>query len=948
MASPSDIRAGRAFVEVGADLTDLERGLRSARQKLEGFGAAVRSIGASFMAAGAVITAPLIAAAKVAASTGEEYVKMSQRTGMSVEALSALAYSAKTSDVALEEVEVGIKKMQKALFAAASGTQAASVAFARLGLSVNDLMKLSPEAQFDAVGQALLRISNPAERAYLAMELFGKTGTLLLPLLENLPQLRQEALRVGAVMSTEVARAATELEDEFKRIEWAALAVTRALGTAVLPVVKGFSETLLRGADFARGWIKEHQALARTAFSVGAAMTAVGTGVYGFGLAAKAVSASITTLSQTLQVLSAVNLAQGIGSIASVLKSVAFATVASKGTSAFAALGAALSSFGARLSGMGGLWAALKTGFGNALATMVGAAFAGFTKILGTIMLLPSYASAAFNTLRTAISALPGLVGVAIKSFDAFLSRSGLVVKAVEAISAAFSAGGLTGVFGMLASKVGAVFSAIGAAVTAASVPVLAFVAVLAAAIAAVGYDVKLILDTRAANKAIAETTQRCRELNEQLLQLDKASGGGNDMTFEKATESVDDYIQTLIEAGKTREEVTQALQQRRNAEAARQEATSKEWTPKNAFSEEVYTGIQNESAQLTAALDDALSKGLDGYNDLFSEVAENSRKLTQALAVEEAKRMGVMDKAIKERRKALQDFQNWQTEQQNTEKDRDAAEASRRLAQTDPMQAVKQASDAYATSLKDADSKVAAAQKLLEDALKNPETDVKRNARGEVEIVNNEEVQTAIDSAKQAYKVSEDQKEMLRNATQAALAAQKEAGDQTKDFAKRYREIATQRGNAEDERAFESHFTQARNSPNAMRQLEQNTQSDFESALERARQLKTQTETDYARAKESGKKSDLETAKADEEKTFTAESRVDVLRDRLLKIGAELDIPQRFDVAGTFNAAAAAEMGLGNSAADRTAKATEESARLLKWIRQKMDDNGLGFVAGV
>lgn len=49
--------------------------------------------------------------------------------------------------------------------------------------------------------------------------------------------------------------------------------------------------------------------------------------------------------------------------------------------------------------------------------------------------------------------------------------------------------------------------------------------------------------------------------------------------------------------------------------------------------------------------------------------------------------------------------------------------------------------------------------------------------------------------------------------------------------------------------------------------------------------------------------------------------------------------VQARFDVAGSFNAQAAFGMGIGNSVADRTAKAAEETAKNTKKIAQKMDD---------
>ena len=59
-------------------------------------------------------------------------------------------------------------------------------------------------------------------------------------------------------------------------------------------------------------------------------------------------------------------------------------------------------------------------------------------------------------------------------------------------------------------------------------------------------------------------------------------------------------------------------------------------------------------------------------------------------------------------------------------------------------------------------------------------------------------------------------------------------------------------------------------------------------------------------------------------------------------------DITQRaqsvLDVSGTFNASAIAQLGVGSTATERTAKASEETARNTKRIIQKMDEEGATF----
>src|SRR5512133_3006131 len=111
MATANGIRAGRAFVELFADDSKLARGLKNAQKKLEAFGSGIRHIGTRMMAAGGAVTAPLVAAAKAWADAGANLALMSARTGIGVEALSALSYAAEVTGTSLEDMETGLRKM---------------------------------------------------------------------------------------------------------------------------------------------------------------------------------------------------------------------------------------------------------------------------------------------------------------------------------------------------------------------------------------------------------------------------------------------------------------------------------------------------------------------------------------------------------------------------------------------------------------------------------------------------------------------------------------------------------------------------------------------------------------------------------------------------------------------------------------------------------------------
>ena len=279
MASGKGIRAGKAFVELGVD-DRIAKGLRAAEKRLKAFGAGVRSLGTQLAALGGAIITPLLGAAKVFAGAGDTLDKMAGRTGVSVEALSELGFAAEQSGADLETLEAGLRKMQRSINDAAEGMQTAVDALAALGLSVQALQDLTPEQQFKLIADRLSKIEDPTTRAALAMELLGKSGTRLLPLLKDgaagIEALQQQARDLGLTISTQSAKDAALLTDTLN-ILWRTLKQAAfTIGAAVAPTLIDLANRATRVVVVVTNWLTQNKALIVTVLKVAAAVTAVG------------------------------------------------------------------------------------------------------------------------------------------------------------------------------------------------------------------------------------------------------------------------------------------------------------------------------------------------------------------------------------------------------------------------------------------------------------------------------------------------------------------------------------------------------------------------------------------------------------------------------------------------------------------------------------------------
>jgi len=289
MAKSGAIRAGRAFVELFADDSKLVRGLKAAQAKLKAFGASVRALGTKMMGLGAAVAAPLAGATKVFAQMGDKIAKMSARTGISVESLSELAYAAELGGTSIESFENGVRRMQRTLVDAASGMSSAQDSLALLGLTVEDLDGLSPEKQFKLIADRLSRIEDPTVRAAAAMQMFGRSGTELLPMMSagaaGIEQLQAQARALGLTMSGEDAKAAEIFTDTLSTL-WKVLKMAVfTIGSALAPILQEAAQWITKLVVSASAWIKENKALIVSVFKIAMGVIAAGAAIVALGYA---------------------------------------------------------------------------------------------------------------------------------------------------------------------------------------------------------------------------------------------------------------------------------------------------------------------------------------------------------------------------------------------------------------------------------------------------------------------------------------------------------------------------------------------------------------------------------------------------------------------------------------------------------------------------------------
>lgn len=283
MPSASDIRAGKAFVELYTKNGPLYKGLKSAQKRLSAWSKDVTSAGKVVLGLGAAITGPILAASKVFASMGDTVQKMAARTGIAAEALSELGFAAEQGGADLAAVETGIRRMQRSLADAERGLSTPVDALNMLGLSITQLQGLSPEDQFQAIADGITSLGDPTRKAAAAMMLFGRSGTQLLPMLDGLASIRQQARDLGLVISTEDANRAAAFTDQLNILRRVLMQGLFAAGSSVADVLGELTMKIVKVVTTATTWIKENKGLFVSLLKLGAIISGVGAGLIALG-----------------------------------------------------------------------------------------------------------------------------------------------------------------------------------------------------------------------------------------------------------------------------------------------------------------------------------------------------------------------------------------------------------------------------------------------------------------------------------------------------------------------------------------------------------------------------------------------------------------------------------------------------------------------------------------
>ena len=336
------VKAGQAYISIGADLSDLRKGADSAKKVmaelkasvqalgkgnigsaltlgihsigtamsavgnrlkyfgtgLSTFGRGVMTYGSKMMAFAGMGLAGVTYVTKRFIDLGDALNKMSARTGATVEWLSAMSFGAERSGATIETLEQAIRKLNKAIAEAQQGNRTPYEVFRRLRIdpSSMEFRSMDAGAQFELVARKLHEVQSQAEKTRLAMALFEEGGVMLLPLLGDIDKLKAKARELGIIMTKEQADTAAALLDAWTNFKYQLNAIFMSLGEAIAPALKQVVTWLSKMVKPIQSFVNEHRELfivlakgLALFLILGGAIATVGVILGGMGLALKSI-----------------------------------------------------------------------------------------------------------------------------------------------------------------------------------------------------------------------------------------------------------------------------------------------------------------------------------------------------------------------------------------------------------------------------------------------------------------------------------------------------------------------------------------------------------------------------------------------------------------------------------------------------------------------------------
>lgn len=222
------------------------------------------------LGASAAVGGSILAVGKLTADYAGDMYDMARGAGIGVEAFQKLAYAGRMSGVETEKLSASLVKFDRMVAEATGGNKTYMQTFEDLGIKIKDSAGnlRQPNEIFEDVADIFHNTEDGIGKTALAVELFGKSGADLIPMLNDgkagLKAFYAEAERLGLALSNEMIAKGDAFSDQLENIGEQVKGVKLQLGAALIPALSAATEKISKVIDKITKWVQENPELAAT------------------------------------------------------------------------------------------------------------------------------------------------------------------------------------------------------------------------------------------------------------------------------------------------------------------------------------------------------------------------------------------------------------------------------------------------------------------------------------------------------------------------------------------------------------------------------------------------------------------------------------------------------------------------------------------------------------
>lgn len=239
---------GSIIIGIRANTSDLKKNLGQAKNQINDFGSSLTSAKSLVLGLGAALAgSAFISWLNSTAKEMDRFSEILDLTGSKGDKLSALAYAADLAAVDTETLASAVVKLNKNLAEDSDSKMGKSLS--EIGLNIEELRAMDPADAFTEIAQGISTLPDQASKTAAAMQIFGKAGANLVPLLSmgsaGIAELQEEARKLGITFDEVEAGKIGAAYDSLGRVQAIITGIGQDIAVELAPYITSITDQIV-------------------------------------------------------------------------------------------------------------------------------------------------------------------------------------------------------------------------------------------------------------------------------------------------------------------------------------------------------------------------------------------------------------------------------------------------------------------------------------------------------------------------------------------------------------------------------------------------------------------------------------------------------------------------------------------------------------------------------